>query len=128
MVLPVRILEVREEADTVFLTQKLRDFREEESYDTGKGDTLDLVTQILDLKLENGSISWVFSKDFVGRRFYRREAAEAPLTEEAPFRIKPFSGRTFMIVLAPSVARGVKKLLTGTAANTLSRVLALGVC
>ena len=123
MVLPVKIFEIREEADTVFLTQKLKDFHEEESYDLGNGETLDLVTQILDLRLEDGSVSGVFSKDFVGRRFYRREVVEAPLTEEAPFWVKPFNGRTFLIVLAPSVARGVKKLLTGAVANALSRVL-----
>ena len=84
---------------------------------------MDLVSEVLDLKLEGNSISGVFSRDFVGRRFYRREIVEGPATEEAPFWIKPFNDRTFLIVLAPSVARGVKKLLTGHVANKLSKVL-----
>ena len=123
MVLPVKIFEIKDEADTGFLVQKLKNFREEESYEMETGETLDLVTEVLDLKLEGNSISGVFSRDFVGRRFYRREIFEGPATEEAPFWIKPFNDRTFLIVLAPSVARGVKKLLTGHVANKLSKVL-----
>ena len=121
--LPVKIFEVKDEADIGFLVQKLKNFREEEPYETETGETVDLVTEVLDLKLEGNSISGILSRDFVGRRFYRRELVEAPATEEAPFWIKPFNDRTFLIVLAPSVARGVKKLLTGHVANKLSKVL-----
>lgn len=123
LVLPIKIFEIKDEADIGFLVQKLKNFREEESYETEAGETLDLVTEVLDLKLEGDSISGIFSRDFVGRRFYRREIVEGPATEEAPFWIKPFNDRTFLFVLAPSVARGVKKLLTGHVANKLSNVL-----
>ena len=81
------------------------------------------MTEILDLKLEGDSISGIFSRDFVGRHMYKREIVEAPATEEAPFWIKPFKERVFMIVSAPSVARGVKKLLTNLVALKLSKVL-----
>jgi len=123
LVLPVKVFEIKEEADIGFLIQKLKNFREEESYQTEIGENIDLVTEILDLKIEGDSISGIFSKDFVGRQFYKRELVEAPITEEAPFWIKRFNDRTFLIVLAPSVARGVKKLLTGYVANKLSKVL-----
>jgi len=123
LVLPAKIFEIEEEAELGLMAWKLKDFREEETYQTEKGETVKLVTEILDLKLKEDSIYGVFSMDSVRRRFYRRELVEAPVTEESPFWIKRFKGRTFMIVLAPSVARGVKKLLTSHVANKLSKVL-----
>ncbi len=123
LVLPAKIFEIREEADLGLLVSKLKNFREEESYETEKGETGILATKILDLKLEEDSISGVFSKDFLQRRFYRRTLVEAPVTEECHFWIKHFDKRTFVIVSAPSVARGVKKLLTNHVANKLGRIL-----
>ncbi|MFQ6095040.1 MAG: hypothetical protein ACE5NN_02740 [Candidatus Bathyarchaeia archaeon] len=123
MVLPAKIFEIKEEADLGLMVWKLKDFHEEELYQTNEGESIKLVTEILDLKLEEGSVSGVFSMDFVRTRYYRRKLVETPLTEEAPFWIKRFDGRVFMIVLAPSVARGVKKLLTNHVANRLSRIL-----
>lgn len=123
MVLPAKIFEVKEEADLGLIARKLKDFREEETYQTEKGETVTLVTEVLDLKLQEDSLSGVFSKDFIRVRYYKRELVETPVTEESPFWLKRFRGRLFLIVLAPSVARGVKKLLTGYVANKLSRVL-----
>jgi len=105
------------------LVGKLKDFREEEVYQTEKGETINLVTEILDLQLNEDSVTGVFSKDFIRIRFYKRKPVENPVTEEAPFWIKRFKGRLFTMVSAPSVARGVKKLLTNYVANKLSKVL-----
>ena len=123
MVLPAKIFEIKEKADMGFILQKLRDFREEAPYETESGESINLVTEILDLRFEGGTISGVFAKDFVGTRFYKRRLVETLVTEEAPFWIRPFEDRIFLIVLAPSTARGVKRLLTGNVANTLSRIL-----
>lgn len=123
LVLPAKIFEIKEEADVGLMTSKLKDFREEELYETENGENINLVTEILDLELTENSISGVFSKDFVQRRFYKRKLVETPITEESPFWIKPFQNRVFIIVSAPSVARGVKKLLTNYVANKLSKVL-----
>ena len=123
MVLPAKIFEIEEKADLGLIVQKVKDFREEDSYQTEKGETVKLVTEILDLKLKEGLVGGVFSTDFVRIRYYRRKPVETLVTEESPFWIKRFEGRTFMIVLAPSVARGVKKLLTSHVANKLSKVL-----
>jgi hypothetical protein len=127
MVLPVKIFEIKEEADIGFIAQKLKNYREEEDYQAESGEKLSLRTEILDLKLQGGSLYGVFTQDFVGTRFFRREPIETLVTEEAPFWIKPFAGRMFLIVLAPSVARGLKKLLTGTVANKLSKILFIRV-
>jgi hypothetical protein len=123
LVLPAKIFEIKEEADIGLIIGKLKDFHEEELYKTEKGETINLVTEVLDLKLKGDSLSGVFSKDFVRRRFYRRKLVETPVTEESPFWIRPFKGRNFIMISAPSVARGVKKLLTNYVANKLSKVL-----
>jgi hypothetical protein len=123
LVLPVKIFEIKEKMDIGVIIQKLKNFREEESYEPEPGEEVSLVSEILDLRLEDGVISGVFSRDFVRTRFYKRKLVEALVTEEAPFWIRPFGDRLFLIVLAPSVARGVKKLLTGNVANTISRIL-----
>ena len=117
------MFEITEDVDFGFLVQKLKNFREEEAFHIESGQEISLVTEILDLKVEGEVVSGVFSRDFVGARFYKRELVESPGTEEAPFWIVSYDKRKFLIVLAPSVARGVKKLLTGTVANKLSRVL-----
>ena len=123
MVLPAKIFEINEEINLGLIVQKLKDFREAENYQEENGETVELLTEILDLELKADSVAGVFSKDFVRRRYYRRKLVETLVTEEAPFWIKPFKERAFMIVLAPSVARGVKKLLTNNVANKLSKVL-----
>jgi hypothetical protein len=123
VVLPVKIFAIQEEVDVGLLATRLKGFREEEQYTLMEGGTLSLVTEVLDVVVADNLLSGVFSKDFVRRREYRREAVETPLTEEAPFWIKPFQKRTFLVVTAPSVARGVKKLLTSHVANQLSGIL-----
>ncbi len=123
MVLPAKTFEIREEASLEWIHGKLRGFKEEEAYEPEEGDRLTLTTEIVDLKLEEELLSGVFLKDFVRTRLYKRQAMDAPTTEEAPFWIRPFKGRTFVIVMAPSVARGVKKFLSNHVANKLSEVL-----
>jgi len=123
MVLPAKVFEIKEEADIEIIAGKLKRFREEELYETKDKEKITLVTEILDLKRDRDALSGVFSRDFMRQRFYKRALVETPVTEEAPFWIKPFQKRFFLIVQGPSVARGVKKLLTNSVANRLSKVL-----
>lgn len=127
MVLPVKVFEIKENVDFGLMVQKLKNFREEETFEAESGQQVSLVTDVLDLKVEGEVVSGVFSRDYVGARFYRRELVQTLGTEEAPFWIVPYSNRLFLIVLAPSVARGVKKLLTGTVANKISQILFIQV-
>jgi hypothetical protein len=123
MVLPAKIFEIREKVDLGLIVSKLKHFHEEEIYRTENGEAITLTTEILDLELGDDSISGVFSKDFIRQRFYKRELIEAPYTEESYFWIRQHNNRFFLIVSAPSVARGVKKLLTNFVANKVSRIL-----
>ncbi len=123
MVLPAKIFEIKEELNFGLIVQKLKDFREEESYEKSDGETVTLVTEILDLSLKENLISGVFSEDFMRTSYYRRTLIENPVTEEAQFWVTHFENQTFLVVVAPSVARGVKKLLTSHVANKLSKLL-----
>lgn len=122
MVLPAKIFEVKGDVDPEKMMDDMRGFREEEAYETADEESLILLTQILDIKREENILSGVFSKDIMRERYYRRRVIETPTTEEAPFWITPHGDRQHLIVSAPSVARGVKKLLTNHVANKLSDV------
>ena len=123
LVLPAKVFEIKEQAELNLVAMKFKNFREESPYQTESGENIILVTEILDLELDEDSISGIFSQDFVRRRYYRRQLVETPVSEEALFKIKSFRDRTFLIVMAPSVARGVKMLLTGTVANKISQII-----
>jgi len=123
LVLPAKVFEIKEKVDPGLMLWKLKDFREEESCKTESGENINLVTEILDLKSKDQLVEGVFSRDFLRRRFYRRSLVEAPATEEAPFWIVSAKKKTFLVVSSPSVARGVKKLLTNYVANKLSKAL-----
>jgi len=122
VVLVAKIFEVREPLELGVIARKLKDFGEEEPYER-EGKREKLTAEILDLKLEGDSLVGIFSRDFVLSRYYKRGLVETLVTEEVPFRIKRSKGRTFLVVLAPSKARGVKKLLTNYVANKLSEIL-----
>jgi hypothetical protein len=123
MVLPAKVFEIKEEINFGLMLQKLKDFHEEENYETSDGETVTQVTEILDLTLKENLVSGVFSADFMQRNYYRRKQIEAAVTEEALFWVTRFQNRVFLIVVAPSVARGVKKLLSSHVANKLSKIL-----
>ena len=123
MVLPAKIFEIKEETNFGLTAQKLKDFYEEEKYETNDGKTFTLISEILDLTLKENLISGIFSADFIQSRYYRRQLEETPVTEEAAFWITRYQNRIFLIVVAPSVARGVKKLLSNHVANKLSKIL-----
>lgn len=123
LVLPVKVFEVVDEINLGLMVQKLKDFREMETYITESNEKVDLVTEILDLTFDNSMVFGFFSRDYVTMKNYKRHLVEVPSTEEAAFWFIPFNDRLFLLVLAPSIARGVKKLLTGNVANALSRIL-----
>ncbi len=122
MVLVAKIFEVREPLELGVIARKLKDFGEEEPYEHEEK-RAKLTAEILDLKLEGDSLVGIFSRDFVLSRYYKRGLVETLVTEEVPFWIKRSKERTFLVVLAPSKARGVKKLLTDYVANKLSEIL-----
>ncbi len=126
LVLPAKIFEFMENAiplSTIY--QRLHDYRDEDNYQTANGETVPLVTEVLDLHQASDSVSGIFSRDFISTRHYKRDLVEIPVTEEAPFWIRLFEKNTYLIVMAPSVARGVRKLLTSHVANKLSDVIFL---
>ncbi|MEM3479458.1 MAG: hypothetical protein QXV74_05395, partial [Candidatus Bathyarchaeia archaeon] len=51
MVLPAKIFEIKEDVNLFFVAQKLKTYREEEPYTTISGETINLVSEITDLKV-----------------------------------------------------------------------------
>jgi hypothetical protein len=123
LVLPAKIFEIKEELNLGLAAQKLKDYHEEENYEKEDTTTTTLITEILDLNLSENLISGVFSQDFMRTNYYRHALIQTPVTEEAQFWITRHQNRAFLIVVAPSVARGVKKLLASHVANKLSKHL-----
>ena len=123
LVLPAKIFEITGDVDVESILPSLKAFRDEESFETADGKSLTLVTEVLDVTYESNRAAGFFSRDYVLNRSFRRQVVETTTTEEAPFWITPHEDRTFLIVSAPSVARGVKKLLTNAVANTLAEAL-----
>lgn len=122
MVLAAKIFKFKEDAGLDLIARKLKDFHEEEPYER-EGKKIKLTTEVLELKLQADTLSGIFSRDFVLSRYYKRGLVETVVTEEVPFWISRSKGRTFLVVLAPSKARGVRKLLTDFVANKFSEVL-----
>ena len=126
LVLPAKIFEFTEDAIALpTIYQLLSEYHDEDQYTLVNGKTTILVSEVLELQQDGNSISGIFSRDFITPRQYRRDLVEIPVTEEAPFWIKSFDTKTYLIVMAPSVARGVRKLLTSHVANKLSDVIFL---
>ena len=126
LVLPAKIFEFTEDAIALpTIHQRLTEYHDEDQYTPANGETIALVSEVLELQQDKNSISGIFSRDFITPRQYRRDLVEIPVTEEAPFWIKSFDTKTYLIVMAPSVARGVRKLLTSHVANKLSDVIFL---
>jgi hypothetical protein len=124
LVLPAKIFEFAENAIALpTIHQRLIEYHDEDQYTPVNGETVALVSEVLELQQDKNSISGIFSRDFITPRQYRRDLVEIPVTEEAPFWIKSFDTKTYLIVMAPSVARGVRKLLTSHVANKLSDVI-----
>ncbi len=118
MVLPVKIFEVR--GLDVNPRDRLLGWKESEDVE---GDELKLMAEVIDVEEKNDTVTGVFARDFLRNRFYRRRVRSAPETEEAPFWILPYEKRRFLIVMAPSVARGVKKMLSNHVAVKLREIL-----
>jgi len=78
MVLPAKIFEIKEEINFGLITQKQKDFHEEKNYEKTDGKTINLVTEILDLRLNENLISGIYSADFMQSRHYRRNLVKHP--------------------------------------------------
>jgi len=123
LVLPAKIFEIRGEQPLDELVDDLRVFREEEPFQIDEGQRGNLVTEIFDIEDTENLVSGVFSKDFLREHYYRGGSIQVPTTEEAPFWITQQEDRHMLIVIAPSVARGVRKLLSTHVANRISEIL-----
>ena len=122
MVLPVKVFEVRglegDPRDTLMGWREVEELEDEETQ---------LVTEVIDLEQVEDTVTGVFTRDFMRERVYRRRTRMTPETEEAPFWIVPHEGRHFLVVMAPTLARGVKKMLSNHVAVKIGDILNVDV-
>ncbi len=119
MVLPVKVFEIRSlEGNPMTSLTGWREVEEVEGVDD-----LVLVTEILEMEEKEGVIKGIFAKDFYKEFTYRRKVMASPQTEEAIFWILKYGERHFLGVMAPSVARGVKKMLSSHVAVAIGNIL-----
>lgn len=123
MVLPAKIFEIKENIHIKSIFQSLNNFREEVPYKINENDTVNLLTEISNFNFKEETLIGVYNKDFINRRIYRGEKIEIPITETAPFWIKSFKNRIFIIIQAPSGTSSGKKLITNHIANKISTIL-----
>jgi hypothetical protein len=119
MVLPVKVFQIRSLEGNPL--DRLTGWREVEQVEGEEG--LQLVTEVIEVEEKEDIITGVFAKDFYREHTYRRRIMYTPQTEEAVFWIVKDGDRHFLGVIAPSVARGVKKLLSNHVAIALGGIL-----
>lgn len=125
MVLPAKVFQIHTEGEFTIdgAVQRLHAFHDETAYEIASGETIPLVSEVLELTREDNIVRGIFSRDFIARRSFRRNVVETPITEEAPFWIIPFEDQYYVIVTAPSGTSSGKKLITNHVANALSAIL-----
>ena len=118
----MKVFEVRglegDPRDTLMGWREVEELEDEETQ---------LVTEVIDLEQVEDTVTGVFTRDFMRERVYRRRTRMTPETEEAPFWIVPHEDRRFLVVMAPSVARGVKKMLSNHVAVKIGEILNVDV-
>ena len=121
--LGVKIFEIKSDENTQFFHSRLNNFKIEESQETSDEKELNLSTEIIELKENEGVLRGIFIKDFLVKDRYKRKMVELPIIEEVPFSITSYNDKKYLFVFGPSSSGGQKKLLTNYIANTMSEII-----
>lgn len=99
MVSTGKIFRIAEDTDLGFIAQKLKDFREEEAYESldyeGK-----LIEEVSDLETEDDTLYGTYSKDTVISIYHRDGEIEVPKTKETKLVFTKRKGEIFLAILA----------------------------
>ena len=98
MVSTAKIFRIGEDTDLGFIARKLKDYREEEPYDTDAGSG-QLITEVTDLETDDGTLHGVYSHDTLVSIHHRDGEIEVPKTKETRLVFQERKGEIFLIVL-----------------------------
>ncbi len=89
-------------------------FRVEESYEEGEVN-LDLVTEVVNVSLEDEFLTGLYSYDYVVHNYHRGKVLPSPVTKEVLFAFTIFEERVYLTVVD-------KKAIANRLANRLSEI------
>lgn len=98
MVSPAKIFRIAEDTDLGFIARKLKDYREEEPHES-EGWKGNLITEITDLKTEDGTLYGVYSRDTLISVHHREGEIEVPKTRETKLVFQEKKGEIFLVIL-----------------------------
>ena len=108
-------------APLVDISTRLEGFREEDTYQEGEIN-LELTTEVVNLSIEEGILTGLYSYDYVVHNYHRGSVLPSPATKEVLFAFTELDGRIFLAVVD-------KKAIANRVANRLSEIAfgAMGV-
>lgn len=98
MVSSAKIFRLAKDTDLGFVARKLKDYREEEPYE-GKTQKFDLITEVTDLRSEDGVLYGTYSNDTLISVYHRSGEVEVPKTKETELLFQEKKGEIFLIIL-----------------------------
>lgn len=99
MVRPAKIFRIAEETDLGFIAQKLKDYREEEPYQSRDHEGK-LITEVTDLEKREGTLYGLYTTDTLVSIYHRDGEIEVPKTKETHLAFQERKGEIFLIILA----------------------------
>ncbi len=93
-----KIFQLAEDTDLGFIAQKLKDYREEESYESENREGV-LITEVNDLETEEETLQGVYSKDTLVSIPHRDGEIQVPKTRETRLVFQERKGEIFLIIL-----------------------------
>lgn len=98
MVSPAKIFRIAEDSDLGFIARKLKDYSEEETYESGDREGK-LITEVTDLETEDGTLYGIYSRDTLVSIYHRDGEIEVPKTRETKLVFQERKGEIFLIIL-----------------------------
>lgn len=96
------------------VSEGLEGFREEEEYEEGEV-ALELVTEVVNVSVEEGILTGLYTYDYVVHNYHRGKVIPSPATKEVLFAFTEHEDRTYLAVVD-------KKAIANRIANRLSEI------
>ncbi len=98
MVSTAKVFRIGKDSDLGFIARKLKDYREEEPYETKAGEG-NLITEVTDLETDDGTLHGIYTHDTLVTIHHRDGEIEVPKTRETRLVFQERKGEIFLIIL-----------------------------
>ncbi|MFB6216004.1 MAG: hypothetical protein ABEJ72_03420, partial [Candidatus Aenigmatarchaeota archaeon] len=97
MVSTCKMFRISEDTDFGSITQKLKEFREVEPYE-GRDREGELITEVTDLEVEDGTLKGLYTKDTLVSIYHRDGEIQVPKTKETRLVFQESRGEIFLVI------------------------------